>query len=435
MSNIGSLKRTDAAPLSAAFTRSGVATAIATVLLTVVIVSFRPFQPAGADVAGGGDIVNQLGFGSLGGLSIFALLTLAAPDRLRALASMPWAILLCFFMISVVTATDPGSAFRAASFTLIGILAMAIVLALPRNADAYSTVLAVSGLVVVGLCYAGVVLNPSVAIHGADGVEPQHAGLWRGAFSHKNIAAPVMACYSFAGIYLFRRGWQWAGAILFAAAMFFMVHTGSKTTAGLVPLSIMVVILPGLIGMRLGAPVLFAMAIVGTALATLGIVFIDPLKDLAAYLVPDLTYTGRTTLWAYAGEMLARHPWFGYGYESFWGTPLLTESERAFDQDWDIRAIVHGHNGYLDLAVLMGIPALVTAVYAFLIAPLRDYMRIPLTKENVFLGDMFMMVVLFTALNAFLESFFFRRADPVWLFFVFGVLGLRLVSRVVIRKA
>ena len=41
-----------------------------------------------------------------------------------------------------------------------------------------------------------------------------------------------------------------------------------------------------------------------------------------------------------------------------------------------------------------------------------------------------MMILLFTALNAFLESFFFRRADPVWLFFVFGILGLRMVGAV-----
>ncbi len=79
-------------------------------------------------------------------------------------------------------------------------------------------------------------------------------------------------------------------------------------------------------------------------------------------------------------------------------------------------------------AVLMGIPTLCVAVYTFLIAPLRDYMRIPLRKENIYLGDFFMMVVLFTALNAFLESFFFHRGDPVWLFFVLGVLGLRQVS-------
>lgn len=434
MSNTGSLKRTDAAPLSAAFTRSGVATAIATVLLTVVIVSFRPFQPASADVGGGGDIVNQLGFGSLGALAMFALVTLAEPSKLRALASPSWALLLGFFMISVATAIDPAAALRAASFTLIGILAMAAVLALPRDGEAIAKVLAIAGFVVVGLCYAGVLLYPSVAIHGADSFEPEHAGLWRGAFSHKNIAAPVMACFSFVGIYLVRHSWRWSGMLLFVCAMFFMAHTGSKTTAGLVPLSIMIVVLPGMIGMRLGTPVLFAIAVVGTALATLGIVFIDPLKRLAAIYFPGLTYTGRTTIWAFAGEMIARQPWFGYGYESFWGTPLVTGIDQSFDQDWDISMIVHGHDGYLDLALLMGLPALAVAAYVFLVAPLRDYMRVPLYKENIFLGDLFMMVVLFTSLNAFLESFFFRRADPVWMFFVFGLLGLRLVSRVAIRK-
>ena len=46
--------------------------------------------------------------------------------------------------------------------------------------------------------------------------------------------------------------------------MIFMANTGSKTTAGLVPLTIMIVVLPGLIGMRLLTVVLFALAIVGT---------------------------------------------------------------------------------------------------------------------------------------------------------------------------
>jgi O-antigen ligase len=127
--------------------------------------------------------------------------------------------------------------------------------------------------------------------------------------------------------------------------------------------------------------------------------------------------------------MIAQRPWTGYGYESFWATPLLTTMDQSFDRDWDIRGIIHGHNGYLDIVVIMGFPTLLVAIVVFLIEPLRDYMRIPLRRENVYLGDFFMMVVLFTALNAFLESFFFRRADPVWLFFLFGLLGLRLAAR------
>jgi hypothetical protein len=216
MSSIVSPRRTDAPPLTAAFTASGVATAIATMVLTIVIVSFRPFQPAGAGAIEGGDIVNQLGFGSLGAFAMFALVTMANPARLRAIVGLPWIVLLCFFLISVGEAADPNAAFRAASFTLIGITAMATVLALPRDGDSFSTVLIVAGFLIVGLSYAGVILYPSVAIHGADGFEPEHSGLWRGAFSHKNIAAPVMACFSFAGIYLIRRHWRWSGYILLA---------------------------------------------------------------------------------------------------------------------------------------------------------------------------------------------------------------------------
>jgi O-antigen ligase len=429
MSSIGSLRRTERAPLSAAFTRDGVATAIAALLFTVIIVSFRPFQPAGAELTGdGGDIVNQLGFGSLGAVSIFSLMAFAEPRVVRSLLSPSWLLMLGFFMLSVVMATDPSAAMRAASFTLIGILTMATILVLPRDAEAFSSVIIFTACVVMGLSYAGLFVFPNEALHTVNSTEPEHAGLWRGVFTHKNIAGPIMACFSFAGLYLFRRRRRKTGIAIFCAAMIFMFHTGSKTTAGLVPFSVLIVMFPSLIGMRLGTPILFALAIIGTAVGTLGIVFLPPVKHLAAVYFPDLTYTGRTTLWEFSGSMLAKKPWTGYGYESFWGTPLLLNQDQPFDRPWDIRTIVHGHDGYLDIAVLMGIPALCVAVYTFLIAPLRDYMRIPLRKENIYLGDFFMMVVLFTALNAFLESFFFHRGDPVWLFFVLGVLGLRQVS-------
>jgi len=427
MSNTASLKRTEHAPLSAAFTREGVATAVAALLLTIVLVSFRPFQPDGSGTSGS-DIVNQIGFGALGAISAFCLLTLADPRTVRSLLSPSWLVMLVFFGLSVGRAIDPASALRAASFTLIGIMTMATVLALPRDAEAFSKVLVFTAAVVIGLSYIGLVVFPNEAMHTVNSSEPDQAGLWRGVFTHKNIAGPVMACFSFAGLYLFRRGRRWAGTAIFIAAMIFILNTGSKTTAAVVPLSILIVMLPGLVGMRLGTPVLFGLAIVTTAIGTLGIVFLPPLSHLAAAYFPDLTYTGRTTIWEFAGEMLAQRPWTGYGYDSFWGSPMLLNQDQPFDRAWDVRNIVHGHDGYLDIAVIMGIPALCVAAYTFVYAPMRDYMRIPLRKENIWLGDFFMMVVLFTALNAFLESFFFRRADPVWMFFVLATFGLRQVS-------
>lgn len=413
-----------------AVTQGTVATGMAALILTLLIISFRPFQPAGAVLeAGGGDAVNQLGFGTVGLLALGGLVCFTRPKLVLALWG-PWFLLLLgFFFLSVLHAADPGQAARAASFTLIGIVAIGAVLVLPPDAERFSWVLAIAGFAVVGLSYAGLVLLPDVAKHTADSMEPQHEGLWRGVFSHKNIAGPVMACFAFAGVYLFRRGWRWAGAVLFVLAIIFVAHTGSKTTAGLVPVAVLVVALPGFMGVRGLTPWLVALVLAGTALGTLGIVFIGPLSDFAATHFPDMTFTGRTALWHFGGEMIAQRPWFGYGYESFWGTPLVTEMDRPFDMDWDISGIVHGHNGYLDIAVLMGLPALGAAVFAVILVPLRDYARTPRLLENVRLADFFLMVLLFTTLNAFLESFFFRRADPVWLFTVMGILGLRLVAR------
>jgi O-antigen ligase len=430
MSSIASPRRTETAPRAIAASRAG--TAIAIIMLSMLMISFQPFNPAGS-TAPGGNVVNQLGYGSLGALSLFAMVRYGSPTVLAGLYAPSFVAMIGFMLLAVLHATDPSSALRAASFTIIGIMAMSVVLTVPRDPDAFCSVLFVSGMIVLGLCYVGLVLYPNEAKHTADSFEPQHAGLWRGVFTHKNIAGPVMACFSFCGVYLFRRGQTLRGTILFVLAMIFMLNTGSKTTAGLVPVAMLVVALPGLYGVRPLTAILFWLVIAGTALATLGIVYIEPLKDYAAINFPDLNYTGRTTLWEFAGEMIRQRPWTGYGYESFWGTPFMETVDQPFDREWDIRNIVHGHNGYVDIALIMGLPALVMAVWAFLVAPILDYMRVPKLTENVLLADLFMMILLFTALNAFLESFFFRRADPVWLFFVFSILGLRLASRFPIR--
>ncbi|MFN3549304.1 MAG: O-antigen ligase family protein [Mesorhizobium sp.] len=408
--------------------RRSVATMLATLLFGVAMISLRPFSPSAAE-ATGGDIVNQLGFGAVGAASLFCLLAFVDRRVLAGLVGFWWALLLGFFLLSVANAADPSAAFRTAIFTLIGMLTMQAVLTTPRDADSLSTVLAVAGLAIVGLCYAGLVLYPDVARHTADSLEPEHAGLWRGAFSHKNVAGPVMAGLSFAGLYLLRRGWRWSGGLLLVSALIFLAHTGSKTTTGLVPLAIVLVMGPSLMGLRRAVPLIFAAALVVATVSTIGIVVSPALWDLSQQLSPGLTYTGRTTLWSFLLEMIAKKPWFGYGYESFWGTPVVQLQEMPFDSDWDIRGIVHGHNGYLDIAVLMGLPALAVAVIAFLLVPMSDFLRVPARRENVLLADFFMMTLMFTAFNAFLESFFFRRVDPVWLLFVLAVFGLRYVAR------
>ncbi|MGL4406207.1 MAG: O-antigen ligase family protein, partial [Notoacmeibacter sp.] len=125
---------------------------------------------------------------------------------------------------------------------------------------------------------------------------------------------------------------------------------------------------------------------------------------------------------------IQERPLFGYGLESLWGKPVLMEMERPYDADWDFRGIVHGHSGYLDAMLDLGIIGALVVFWVVIIQPVIDYIRTRRLKANILAADFFMMIIVFTTLNAFMETFFFRRGDPVWMLMVLAVAGLRLTA-------
>lgn len=428
MSNIGNLKRTDA-PM--AIPTRLIASLLAGLILCVLLVSFRPFQPASTAIAGGGgDLVNQLGFGALGGASILAMIVLADPRRLLSLAGPMWIVMFGFVFLSTLVAVDPGAAQRAVIFTIIGVLCVIAVLALPPDMDGFSLALVIAATAVLGLSYIGLILVPDLAKHTAGEIESQHAGLWRGIFAHKNVAGPVMASFAFAGIYLIRRGWRKSGVPILAFALLFVAHTGSKTSTALVPMVILLVMVPGLFGLRMLTALLIVAALAGFFSFTIGTLFFPPIRELLLQMGADATFTGRTSIWQFGLEKLSETPWRGYGLESFWEAAVVRQAENPYYLDWDVRGIVHAHNGYLDIAIAMGVPALICAIVVLLVLPLVDYVRTLKKRENIFLSDFLMMCLTFSLMNAFLESFFFRRADPVWLIVVTACFGLRMTARI-----
>ncbi len=90
MSSIATRTRTDAHSDLAArndmrATIRTIALVIATTTFCILLVSFRPFNPlsaaTGGDVSGGGDVINQLGFGCLGAVALLSLAMFADPKR------------------------------------------------------------------------------------------------------------------------------------------------------------------------------------------------------------------------------------------------------------------------------------------------------------------------------------------------------------------
>lgn len=167
-----------------------------------------------------------------------------------------------------------------------------------------------------GLSFIGLVVVPG---RGHAPGRQRRTGIRRplahGVFSHKNVAGPVIACWAFGGLSPAARLEKGRNSTFRGSSDDLPESTPAKTTAGLVPLSILIVMMPTLIGMRLLTPILMTIALVGFAAGTLGMVFID-VEGTRQWLVrPRLRRC--TALWAYASQFIANVR--GPGYEAdFW---------------------------------------------------------------------------------------------------------------------
>lgn len=398
-------------------------------LLAALLVTLSPFAASFEGSRDAGDIVNQLGYSALAALALAGHLMFTDKAVALSLLRPAWLLMAGWLVVSALFAVSPQNALRTVAFTILAMIAATGALALPRDPRSFRICLTLAALAVLGLSYVGIVLMPGVAIHDGSGTEPQHAGLWRGIYSHKNVAGAVMGALFFCGLYLFRAGQRWTGLLVAGLAALFVLQTGSKTATALLPAVACLVIGMRLFGGRLLPAVAVGGMVVAMALLTLGTVLSPTLDSILQAVLPGTTFTGRTDLWRFALELFQGREWTGFGLNSFWQTLVAYGAERNFELAWDVRTSPNGHNGYLDMALATGWPGLCLAVVVLVLLPLRDYVKVGSGLDDQRLADMFLMILAFLLLNAFLESFLFERANPIWMILWIAVAGLRLLSR------
>ncbi len=103
--------------------------------------------------------------------------------------------------------------------------------------------------------------------------------------------------------------------------------------------------------------------------ATVGSVLAPAIGAVIAGLASDPTYTGRTEIWAFALDNIAKRPVTGFGYGAFWESVFYGGGGDA--TTWVNRA-TDSHNGYLNTALETGLPALALTVWWLVLVPLRD---------------------------------------------------------------
>jgi O-antigen ligase len=330
---------------------------------------------------------------------------------------------------TTLMSTQPDVSQRAFAFTLIVMFLAAALFALPRRFSDFQKLLLLCAALIIGLSYVGVVALPDLAKHtDFDPFEPEHAGSWKGHFDHKNIAGAMMAVIAVIGIYSIRIGRWRIGVTLLVAGLAFLYFTNSKTSLGLFPLVVVCCLVAEKTGSLVVRLILCFGPVIAMIVVTLGGVLVPPIAEINKAVMRDPTFTGRFDIWRYGFEMLAYRPLAGYGFEGFWQTSTTLQGESRLELSWAVEKIIHGHNGYLDVALTQGLVGLAIVIVVFLIKPVIDYHKAERSTENRLLATMFLMIWMFISLGQCLEVYYFRRADPVWFALLFACLGLRFTA-------
>lgn len=397
--------------------------ALASVLFVVTFayywISLNPFKDLSTEIGPSAALPQILGMALL-----VLLLVYVGLQSNAALLLAPRAIVITLFVwLALVSlfAPDAATALRRLLMTFIVCVAASATLLLPRSEKSFARLLALSLILVLALSYYGIFLVSARAVHQVtDSLEPDLAGDWRGVFGHKNIAAPAMVITVLCGLYL-RVAWsKFGGSAIAILALIFLVQTGGKTALAMLPVTL------AFVWLMQRRPHWRNIMVVGALLAiNLGTVGVAALPQIGVWLERlgiDSTFTGRIDIWRLSLNAIAQRPFTGYGFSVFWQTG---SAEQAADDvnNWASTA-AHSHNGYVEVLINGGLPALVLVLLWLVVLPLRAIGKTE--GEATGLSLLYQRIWVFGIFTACLESIFLAQAGPIWYSLLLAVFGLHL---------
>jgi O-antigen ligase len=335
-------------------------------------------------------------------------------------------VLLLWLAVAVVTSQYVELSARRLLVTLTDVGLAALLLLVPRGLQHFSRLLLAAVGTSLLVCYLGLLFTEHSVHHFTDALEADLTGAWRGTFEHKNTAGAMMATFAIIGLFGMRAGHTAAGIAIAVAASIFLFMTQSKNALAFLPL----VLLLAAVAERCKSLVLCGVVCLAPLLLlnvfTVGTVYSGSLRSVVEALPIDTTFTGRTEIWSYVAEQIAERPITGYGLRAFWHTTQAMQDDSS--TAW-LAVVANSHNGYLDLALTIGIPGLALMLVAIAIYPCFDFHRRLREPNNELMAWLCLRIWLFGLYTSTFESFFFDRAFPSWFMTMLAVFGLRYASK------
>ena len=342
----------------------------------------------------------------------FILGVFALRHRLTGLLLRPrLPILLLFFWLAIcsVVGTQPGTSLQRLIFTALLCFITSVLVVMPRDRRQFDRMMAIFAIILLALCYLGVIFLSSRSIHQPyDLDEKALAGDWRGIFNHKNAAAPAM-------IILF---------MILAITLlsgFFLWKTNGKTAAMLLPVTVALIWIMERHAHRTLLMIGGLLAFIN--ISAVGSTYFPSIQNFVESLGIDSTFTGRTDIWRLSFDTFAQSPIFGQGFQAFWMSDrLLSQADIA--GTWAVSAF-HAHNGYVESLLNGGLPAFILTVIWLVIIPANDFRTAVDKGADSGLTRLFARIWVYALLSSCLESNFFTGTGPIWSSLLIAIYCLR----------
>jgi O-antigen ligase len=367
---------------------------------------------------GGGEATRQVFYVAVFLIALAASQPLTRPARLLALpATLVIALAWCGASVGwSEVAPIAMRRFVLTAMIIVALFRMVDQLGFERTVKVVQASLAM----VLVLNFAAVASLPFAIHHMAEIGDPNLAGAWRGLLPQKNFAGAVCALtiIAFALDPLHRRaGGRW---VLIVAAALFLYKTKSKTSIGLLLLSLSA----GWAYLRYNPAYRALLIPVAVVLVPLVALYATGWVSSVLHPSDDLSgLTGRVQIWPPLFAYVRDHPLHGAGFGSFWNVGEASPIYR-YGKGW-VAKVGNGHNGYLDLATQIGIPGLILVVTAAFVAPLtRILASVSAPRAH---GAVLVAMLLFCACHNFTETSLFDRDQIVE---VFMMLTVALIAKV-----
>jgi O-antigen ligase len=239
-----------------------------------------------------------------------------------------------------------------------------------------------------------------------------------GYFTHKSALGECAAISLLLSLHeILYPGWRRvSGVIVMGIAIYLAVISDSKGSlafALLAPLLAGLTLFIGRITRASPAIILLPIPIFFTVLSYM---ISNLVSRISWHLYGNYDLSGRTLIWDFANFEIARRPFLGWGYQSFWLAG--PDAPSIVDAPGWVKEMPNSHSGYLDTTVDMGYVGYVLLVI-FIFATLHAIGRV--VSRDPARAWLLLTIALYVIITNFIETGWMHGVDMLWVIFLIVV--------------